>query len=92
MLDCWLTPLIEDPTLDPKMRLVGGPRQCGKTTLARGILDRHHSQALLFNWDHRLFSNKLGGIPIIQLVREHGVLEAKDRDVVTVSASRFMTG
>jgi predicted AAA+ superfamily ATPase len=51
MLERWLTPLLEDPTLDPKMRLVGGPRQCGKTTLARGVLASHRSQNLLFNWD-----------------------------------------
>jgi len=51
MIERWLAPLIEDPTLDPKMRFVAGPRQCGKTTLAREILARHRSEDLLFNWD-----------------------------------------
>ena len=40
---------------------------------------------------HRLFASKLGGIPIVQLVSEHGVLKAFDRDVVIVSASRFLS-
>jgi predicted AAA+ superfamily ATPase len=39
---------------------------------------------------HRLFAAKLGGIPIVQIVREHGVVEARGRDVVSVSASRFV--
>ena len=33
------------------MRFVAGPRQCGKTTLARAVLRRHDSERLLFNWD-----------------------------------------
>ena len=41
---------------------------------------------------HRLFASKLGRIPVVQIVKEHGVLEAKERDVVSVSASRFLTG
>ena len=40
---------------------------------------------------HLLFARKLGGIPVVQLVREHGVLRAKDRDVVSVSAARFLS-
>ena len=51
MLERWLAPLIEDPALDPKMRFIAGPRQSGKTTLARAVLARHGSQDLLFNWD-----------------------------------------
>lgn len=47
----WLESLLEDPLLEPKMRFVAGPRQCGKTTLAREILARHHSEELLFDWD-----------------------------------------
>ena len=42
---------MEDPTWGSKMRFVAGPRQCGKTTLARALLTRHHSDELLFNWD-----------------------------------------
>jgi predicted AAA+ superfamily ATPase len=40
---------------------------------------------------HLLFATKLGGIPIVQLVAEHGVLKARDREAVTVSASRFLS-
>ena len=51
MLTRWLEPILEDPSYDPKVRFVAGPRQCGKTTLARAILARHGSESLLFNWD-----------------------------------------
>jgi predicted AAA+ superfamily ATPase len=40
---------------------------------------------------HLLFARKMGGIPVVQLVREHGVLRAKGREVVSVSAARFFT-
>ena len=40
---------------------------------------------------HRLFASKLGGIPVVQLVKQHGELEAKQRDVVSVSAARFLS-
>jgi predicted AAA+ superfamily ATPase len=39
---------------------------------------------------HRLFASKFGGIPVVQIVKEHGVLEAEKRDVVSISASRFL--
>ncbi len=51
MITRWLEALIEDPSLDPKMRFVAGPRQSGKTILARSILQKHRSEGLLFNWD-----------------------------------------
>jgi predicted AAA+ superfamily ATPase len=51
MLERWLQPLMEDPALDPKMRFIAGPRQCGKTTLGRSVLARHGSAHLWFNWD-----------------------------------------
>jgi predicted AAA+ superfamily ATPase len=38
---------------------------------------------------HLLFARKLGKLPVIQLLREHGAIQAKDRDVVSISASRF---
>jgi len=47
----WLEEVLEDPLWGAKMRFVAGPRQCGKTTLARSILERHRSTELLFNWD-----------------------------------------
>ncbi len=40
---------------------------------------------------HKLFAVKLGGIPIVQLVKRHSQLEAQQRDVVSVSASRFLS-
>jgi predicted AAA+ superfamily ATPase len=39
---------------------------------------------------HLLFARKLGNLPVVQLLKEHGALHAKDRDVVSVSASRFV--
>lgn len=41
--------LIED--LQRKMVFVGGPRQVGKTTLARAVIDRFGAPARYFNWD-----------------------------------------
>jgi predicted AAA+ superfamily ATPase len=35
------------------MRFIAGPRQCGKTTLARGILDAHQCGSYYYNWDLR---------------------------------------
>jgi hypothetical protein len=40
---------------------------------------------------HLLFARKLGSLPVVQLVKEHGILRARGRDVVTVSASRFLS-
>ncbi|MBW1979514.1 MAG: AAA family ATPase [Deltaproteobacteria bacterium] len=37
--------------LKKKMVFVGGPRQVGKTTLARAILDNHFQAGRYFNWD-----------------------------------------
>ena len=39
---------------------------------------------------HLRFAHVLGDIPVVQLLREHGVLSARDRDVVSVSASRWL--
>lgn len=46
----YLTPhLLED--LEKKMVFVGGPRQVGKTTLAKGILATSFPNGRYFNWD-----------------------------------------
>src|SRR3989304_3135156 len=50
-MERWIEKILEEPVWGPKMRFVAGPRQCGKTTLARTVLERHHSSELLFNWD-----------------------------------------
>ncbi|HGY12360.1 MAG TPA: ATP-binding protein, partial [Desulfobacterales bacterium] len=38
--------------LKRKMVFIGGPRQVGKTTLARAILDQAYSSGRYFNWDY----------------------------------------
>nr|QIV52830.1 putative ATPase [uncultured bacterium] len=37
--------------LDKKMVFIGGPRQVGKTTLARAVLEDHFPSGRYFNWD-----------------------------------------
>jgi uncharacterized protein len=41
------------PEISRQMVFVGGPRQSGKTTLARSVLARHDSATLYYNWDQR---------------------------------------
>lgn len=43
-----IEPFIEHD-LEQKMVLLAGPRQCGKTTVARGLLSKH--KGTLYNWD-----------------------------------------
>ena len=50
-MERWIEKVLEEPVWGSKMRFVAGPRQCGKTTLAGAILERHRSSKLLFNWD-----------------------------------------
>ncbi len=46
----YVTPyILED--LQKKMVFVGGPRQVGKTTLAKAILDQHFTEGRYLNWD-----------------------------------------
>lgn len=42
-------PILED--LKSKMVFIGGPRQCGKTFLAKEVLKSFHSEKNYFNWD-----------------------------------------
>lgn len=42
-------PILED--LKSKMVFIGGPRQCGKTFLAKEVLKAFHSEKNYFNWD-----------------------------------------
>lgn len=51
MLHRWWDSLLSDDAFGQKMRLLGGPRQCGKTTLAKEILAAHGSDQLYYNWD-----------------------------------------
>ena len=48
----YLTKLVIDD-LAEKMVFVGGPRQVGKTTLARELVANHFRQTGYFNWDNR---------------------------------------
>lgn len=41
------------PEIGRQMVFIGGPRQAGKTTLARRVLDKSGSSALYYNWDLR---------------------------------------
>lgn len=44
-------PIVED--LKAKMVFVGGPRQVGKTTLARELVAAHFKETAYFNWDKK---------------------------------------
>lgn len=44
-------PITED--LRDKMVFIGGPRQVGKTTLARELIGSHFSETAYFNWDNK---------------------------------------
>ena len=46
----YLQPYIQRD-LTKKMVFVGGPRQAGKTTLAKAILERYESDGIYLNWD-----------------------------------------
>ncbi len=46
----YITPFVVKD-LDSKMVFIGGPRQVGKTTLAKFVLQNHFSSGHYFNWD-----------------------------------------
>ena len=46
-----MTPITDD--LRGKMVFIGGPRQVGKTTLARGLIGSHFNETAYFNWDNK---------------------------------------
>ncbi len=53
MIERHLSAFVADEKLGRQMRFIAGPRQAGKTTLARGILASKKSAELYFNWDLR---------------------------------------
>ncbi|MFH1024589.1 MAG: ATP-binding protein [Planctomycetota bacterium] len=53
MLSRALEPICRDPAFGRQMRFITGPRQCGKTTLARAILKKDGDTSLYYNWDTR---------------------------------------
>lgn len=48
---CLSSPIVED--LKAKMVFVGGPRQVGKTTLARVLVGARFKETAYFNWDNK---------------------------------------
>lgn len=46
----YLLPFIQKD-LEKKMVFIGGPRQCGKTTLAQALLAKNKKSGLYLNWD-----------------------------------------
>jgi len=53
MLERDLYNLIEKDGNLRQMSFIAGPRQIGKTTLAKELLDKHNSSEFYFNWDLR---------------------------------------
>ncbi len=47
----YITPYIHED-LKQKMVFVGGPRQVGKTTLAKSLLETYYPEGRYFNWDY----------------------------------------
>lgn len=47
-----------DKEFGRQMRFIAGPRQSGKTTLAKDFLKANNSTSLYFNWDEK--STRLG--------------------------------
>lgn len=69
------TPIIGD--LNKKMVFVGGPRQIGKTTLAKSLIGAHFRETAYFNWDNKQERRELmstqwpGGAELIILDEIH---------------------
>jgi predicted AAA+ superfamily ATPase len=53
MLTRILAPIIVDPEFGRQMRFIAGPRQTGKTTVAKEFLKKINCQSLYYNWDER---------------------------------------
>jgi len=53
MIERHLEKICSDSKLGRQMVLIAGPRQAGKTTLARHILSKNNSDHLYYNWDLR---------------------------------------
>ncbi len=53
MINRHLESICFDPAIGRQMRFITGPRQSGKTTLARQFLSLQNSQDLYYNWDLR---------------------------------------
>ena len=57
--------IVFNPVFGRQMRFITGPRQCGKTTMAKEKLKSEGTPEMYFNWDSR---------EVKQNYREHGNL------------------
>ncbi len=69
-----LEQVLED--LDRKMVFIGGPRQVGKTTLAKNIMQTLGISAAYLNWDrdtdrHKILENKIPNVDLLVLDEIH---------------------
>ncbi len=58
MISRLLSPVVFSPHWGRQMRFIAGPRQGGKTTLAKEFLRRQKDEALYYNWDERELRTK----------------------------------
>lgn len=58
MVNRFLKDICFDADFGRQMRFIAGPRQSGKTTLAKNFLLEHKSKSLYFNWDDKTIRQK----------------------------------
>jgi len=58
MVSRFLKDICFDKEFGRQMRFIAGPRQSGKTTLAKDFLAEHKSSSLYFNWDDKNIRQK----------------------------------
>ena len=54
MLERYLARICFDPLFGRQMRFIAGPRQIGKTTLAKAYLKSKHCESHYYDWDKRI--------------------------------------
>jgi predicted AAA+ superfamily ATPase len=47
----YLEEIIFDPLFERQIKIITGPRQCGKTTLAKNKLKKENCERFYYNWD-----------------------------------------
>lgn len=63
MIDRQLSKICFSPDFGRQMRFIVGPRQIGKTTLAKDYLEKHSMLDVYFNWDLREIRDKYRNDP-----------------------------
>ena len=58
MIERYLSKLCFDPLFGRQMRFIAGPRQVGKTTLARLYLASQQCEAFYYDWDKRVIRQR----------------------------------